>query len=122
MMSHTWAIVLRGGMLSLRSYPPIYATMILSHRLLRYATPLLHTIAFGANAALVAIEPTPLYVTLLGVQALIVVGALSASLFPARPLLVARYYVLTTTSLAAGLWDWCRHGATPSWEAPAGTR
>ena len=39
MMSHTWPIVLRGGMLSPRGYPPGYALMILSHRLLRYATP-----------------------------------------------------------------------------------
>ena len=31
----------------------------------------------------------------------------------ARPLLVARYYVLTTASLAAGLYDWLRHG-TPA--------
>ena len=39
MMSHTWPIVLRGGMLSPRGYPPGYALMILSHRVLRYATP-----------------------------------------------------------------------------------
>ena len=39
MMSHTWPIVLRGGMLSPRGYPPAYALMIFSHRLLRYSTP-----------------------------------------------------------------------------------
>ncbi len=38
MMSHTWPIVLRGGMLSPRGYPPGYALMIFSHRLLRYST------------------------------------------------------------------------------------
>ena len=37
MMSHAWPIVLRGGMLSPRGYPPLYALMIVSHRLLRYA-------------------------------------------------------------------------------------
>ena len=37
----------------------------------------------------------------------------------ARPLLVARYYVLTQASLAAGLWDWLRHGTPAGWE-PAG--
>ena len=42
MMSHAWPIVLRGGMLSPRGYPPLYALMIASHRLLRYAAPLLH--------------------------------------------------------------------------------
>ena len=38
-----------------------------------------------------------------------------------RPLLVARYYVLTTASLAAGLSDWLRHGTPAGWEAE-GTR
>ena len=32
MMSHAWAIMLRGGMLSPRGYPPLYALMIVSHR------------------------------------------------------------------------------------------
>ncbi len=39
-----------------------------------------------------------------------------------RPLLLARYYVLTTASPAAGLWDWLRHGTEASWEAAEGTR
>ena len=41
MMSHTWPIVLRGGMLSPRGYGLGYALMIFSHRVLRYATPAL---------------------------------------------------------------------------------
>ena len=52
MMSHAWPIVLRGGLLSPRGYPPLYALMIASHRLLRYATPFLHLVALVANAAL----------------------------------------------------------------------
>ena len=39
-----------------------------------------------------------------------------------RPLLIARYYVLTTASPAAGLWDWLRHGTDASWDAAEGTR
>ena len=41
---------------------------------------------------------------------------------PAAPLLVARYYVLTTASLAAGLLDWLRHGTPPAGSRPEGTR
>ena len=41
---------------------------------------------------------------------------------PLRPLLVIRYYVLTTASVAAGLWDWLRHGTPAGWEAAEGTR
>jgi hypothetical protein len=37
-------------------------------------------------------------------------------------LLVARYYVLTTASLAAGLWDWAAHGTHVGWEPAEGTR
>ena len=52
MMSHTWPIMLRGGMLWPRGYPPSYVAMIVSHRLLRYATPMLHALALAANVAL----------------------------------------------------------------------
>jgi hypothetical protein len=40
----------------------------------------------------------------------------------ARPLLIARYYVLTTASIAAGLWDHLRHGTPAGWAPPEGTR
>ena len=52
MMSHGWPIVIRGGMLSPRGYDPLYALMIVSHRILRYLTPFLHVIALVANIAL----------------------------------------------------------------------
>ena len=45
-----------------------------------------------------------------------------AGVLPLRALLIARYYVLTTASCAAGLWDWLRHGTSASWEAAEGTR
>jgi glycosyltransferase involved in cell wall biosynthesis len=125
MMSHTWPIVLRGGMLSPRGYPPGYALMILSHRLLRYATPGLHALALAANAALVALatgDGRGLYVVTLALQLALLLAAALAGSLPARPLLIARYYVLTTASLAAGLWDWLRHGTKAHWTPPEGTR
>ncbi|MGP0103661.1 MAG: glycosyltransferase [Solirubrobacteraceae bacterium] len=125
MMSHTWPILLRGGMLSPRGYPPGYALMILSHRLLRYATPALHVLALAANVALVANDwgpARPLYVVTLALQLALLLAAALAGLLPMRPLLIARYYVLTTTSLAAGLWDWLRHGTDATWSAAEGTR
>ncbi len=122
MMSHTWPILLRGGMLSPRGYPPGYAAMIFSHRLLRYCTPALHALALACNVALVAAGAGPLYVVTLALQLALLLAALLAGLLPARPLLIARYYVLTTASPAAGLWDWLRHGTAASWEAAQGTR
>ncbi|HEV3033523.1 MAG TPA: glycosyltransferase [Solirubrobacteraceae bacterium] len=123
MMSHTWPIVLRGGMLSPHGYPPGYALMILSHRLLRYSTAGLHVLALGANVALVAIGGAGvLYTVTLALQLALLLGAALAGPLPVRPLLIARYYVLTTASLAAGFWDWLRDGTDATWEAAEGTR
>jgi cellulose synthase/poly-beta-1,6-N-acetylglucosamine synthase-like glycosyltransferase len=122
MMSHTWPIVLRGGMLSPRGYGLGYGLMIFSHRILRYATPILHAVALLANLILVLAGAGPLYVVTLALQLALLAAAALAGSARARPLLVARYYVLTTTSLAAGLWDWLRHGTTASWDAAEGTR
>ena len=97
MMSHTWPIVLRGGLLDPRGYGPLYALMIVSHRVLRYATPFLHVIALaserGAGGAPAAARSTsPRWRP-------------SSRCWRRRgcgracglaPLLVARYYVLTT--------------------------
>jgi cellulose synthase/poly-beta-1,6-N-acetylglucosamine synthase-like glycosyltransferase len=122
MMSHTWPILLRGGMLSPRGYTPGYAAMILSHRVLRYSTPGLHALALAANAALVARGASALYAVTLALQLALLAAAALAGTLRVRPLLIARYYVLTTASPAAGLWDWVRHGTEASWQPPADTR
>lgn len=122
MMSHTWPIVLRGGMLSPRGYPPLYALMIASHRGLRYAAPFLHLLALAANVALVALGAGTPYVVLLALQGALLAAALLGGPFRVRPLLVARYYVLTQASVVAGLWDWLRRGTPAGWEPPPGTR
>ena len=55
-------------------------------------------------------------------QAALIAAAVLAPLAPVRPLLLARYYVLTTAALAGGLWDHLRHGTPAGWDAPEGTR
>jgi cellulose synthase/poly-beta-1,6-N-acetylglucosamine synthase-like glycosyltransferase len=120
MMSHAWPIVLRGGLLSPRGYPPLYALMIASHRVLRYAAPFLHVGALVASFVLGA--SSTFYAVALALQLALVLAALLARVVPLRPLLVIRYYVLTTASVAAGLWDWLRHGTAAGWEAAEGTR
>jgi glycosyltransferase involved in cell wall biosynthesis len=122
MMSHTWPILLHGGLLSPRGYPPGYALMILSHRVLRYITPFLHVLAFIANIVIVASGAGELYTVTLTLQVVPAAAAGLGGLIPFRPLLIARYYFLTTASLAFGLWDWLRHGTDASWEAAEGTR
>ena len=46
----------------------------------------------------------------------------SAAALPLAPLRFARYYVMTTASIAAGLWDRARRGAPGTWEKAEGTR
>ena len=52
MLAGAWATMLRHGMLSPRGYGPAYAFQILSHRGLRYLSPILHLVALGTNLAL----------------------------------------------------------------------
>ena len=120
MMSHAWPIVLRGGLLSPRGYPFPYAVMIYCHRGLRYATPTLHIVTFVAN--LILIGQGTVYLVTLALQLLLLVAALLGAVIRLKPLLIARYYVLTTASIGAGLWDYLRHGTPAGWAPPEGTR
>jgi cellulose synthase/poly-beta-1,6-N-acetylglucosamine synthase-like glycosyltransferase len=120
MMSHTWPIVFRGGMLSPRGYDPLYGLMIFSHRILRYLSPFLHLVALATSIALIG--DGWVYAAAVAIQAAVLVGALLEPLVPVRPLLIARYYVLTTVSLAAGLWDWLVGNTKAGWEPAEGTR
>jgi cellulose synthase/poly-beta-1,6-N-acetylglucosamine synthase-like glycosyltransferase len=121
MMSHAWPIVLKAGMLSPRGYPPRYAFMIASHRVLRYAGPFLHLLLLAASLARRR-RAGRAERALLAAQLLLLAGAAAGGRVRLKPLLVARYYVLTQASIAMGLWDWARHGTPAGWEAPEGTR
>jgi cellulose synthase/poly-beta-1,6-N-acetylglucosamine synthase-like glycosyltransferase len=104
MMGHTWPIVVQGGLSDPRGYPPRYALLVVSHRLLRYATPFLH-------AALLVSSLKRRWA--LAGQLAVVAAALSGR---GRAGLVARYYVLTTASIGLGLYDWLRHGTEAGWD------
>ena len=120
MMSHAWPIVIRGGLLSPRGYSPLYALMIFSHRAIRYTSPILHLLALAMSAVL---APGSTFWTLvLALQLLVLIAAGLARWLRWRPLLVLRYYTLMTISIAAGGWDWARHGTPAGWEPPEGTR
>jgi cellulose synthase/poly-beta-1,6-N-acetylglucosamine synthase-like glycosyltransferase len=121
MMVGLWDIVVGEGMLRPRGYPPLYAFEIASHRLLRYATPLLHLVALAANVALLG--EGWVYAAMLALQLGFLAAALLGRVLPLSPLRAARYYVQTTASIALGLWDRARHGAPGAWDEKAeGTR
>jgi cellulose synthase/poly-beta-1,6-N-acetylglucosamine synthase-like glycosyltransferase len=116
MQSHMWPIVLRGGLLRLGGYSPLYALEVYSHRVLRYLTPLLHLIAFGANIAL--LDHGAIYVVTFAAQCALLLGAI----FPAGPLRIARYYVAMTAAIGIAFFDWLRTGTPAGWEQAEGTR
>jgi len=120
MMVGLWDIVVGEGMISPRGYSPLFAFELFSHRLLRYLSPLLHVVVFLANLALLG--DGWFYVLALLAQLALLAAALAAPSWPAAPLRFARYYVLSTASIAAGLWDRWRHGASGRWEKAEGTR
>ena len=120
MMVGLWDIVVGEGMLSPRGYPPLYAFELFSHRLLRYLSPALHLIVLAANLALLG--QGWVYTATLAAQLALLAAALLGRRLPAAPLRIARYYVMTTASIAAGLWDRARRGAPGRWEKAEGTR
>jgi cellulose synthase/poly-beta-1,6-N-acetylglucosamine synthase-like glycosyltransferase len=120
MMRGLWDIVVLDGMLSPRGYRPAFAFEIASHRLLRYASPILHLLALAANLALLG--EGWVYAVTLAAQLGLLSAALIAPVIPARPFQIARYYVLVTASIAAGLWDRARQGPPAAWERAEGTR
>ncbi|HEX5983170.1 MAG TPA: glycosyltransferase family 2 protein [Solirubrobacterales bacterium] len=120
MMVGLWDIVVGEGMLSPRGYPPLFAFEIASHRLLRYLSPFLHLVALVANAFL--LDDGWFYVLTFALQLALIAAALLGRLLPITPFRVARYYAMTTASIAAGLWDRWRHGASGRWEKAEGTR
>jgi cellulose synthase/poly-beta-1,6-N-acetylglucosamine synthase-like glycosyltransferase len=120
MMIGLWDIVLGEGMLSPRRYSPLYAFEIASHRLLRYLSPLLHLVLLAANVFL--LDDGWFYVLTFVLQLAFLAAALLGRFLPIAPFRIARYYSLTTASIAAGLWDRLRHGAGGRWEKAEGTR
>jgi hypothetical protein len=120
MMSHAWPVVLEGGLLSPRGYSGLYALHVASHRGLRYASPFLHVVALGASLPLARRHRVDALA--LAAQLALGAGAAAAPHAPVRPLRLARYYVLMTASIAAGLWDHLREGTQAGWEKAEGTR
>lgn len=124
MMSHAWLILLRGGFLDPRGYPPLYAVQIFSHRILRYLSPFLHLLLLATSLALVLAGAGTVYQVALIAQLLFLLLAGMQPLTGGRLRLLALpyYYLVVTASIAFGLWDWLRQGTKPHWEKAPGTR
>jgi cellulose synthase/poly-beta-1,6-N-acetylglucosamine synthase-like glycosyltransferase len=120
MMVGLWDIVVGERMISPRGYTPLYTLELVSHRLLRYLSPFLHLLAFVTNLALLG--QGGVYVVTYGLQLALIAAAILGGQFHGPPFRIARYYALTTLSIAAGLWDRFRQGPPAAWEKAPGTR
>ena len=110
MFEHCWEITLRGSML--RRLPPGYLVSIVSHRLLRYGSGLLHVALLATSVAL-APEGWRYALALLGQLALLAAFAAGVP--------IARYYTYVTWATVQALWNYLRHGVPAAWD-PAATR
>jgi cellulose synthase/poly-beta-1,6-N-acetylglucosamine synthase-like glycosyltransferase len=111
MFEHCWEITLRGSMM--KRLPAGYLVEIVSHRLLRYGSGLLHLALLVSSVALVA-DGWAYGIVLAGQVALLAAAAAGVS--------IARYYALVTWATVAALANYLRHGVPPTWEAAEGTR
>jgi cellulose synthase/poly-beta-1,6-N-acetylglucosamine synthase-like glycosyltransferase len=105
MFEHCWLIVLRGRML--RRLGPLYGVEIVSHRLLRYASGVLHLALLAASLALVT--SGWIYDVVLAAQVLLLAAA-------AAGVGIARYYVLVSWATVVALANYLRRGVPASWE------
>jgi cellulose synthase/poly-beta-1,6-N-acetylglucosamine synthase-like glycosyltransferase len=120
MMRGVFDEVIADGMLNPTGYGALYGFEIFSHRALRYATPLLHAVAFVANVFLLG--EGPIYIVTFVAQLALLAAAAVAEVAPSRLTRLARYYVLVTASIATGAWDRMRHGTPGAWDQAEGTR
>jgi cellulose synthase/poly-beta-1,6-N-acetylglucosamine synthase-like glycosyltransferase len=119
MFEHCWLIVLRGGML--RRLGPVYLLEMVSHRLLRYGSGLLHLVLLLTSAALV--RHGLVYEIALAVQAAGLLLALAGRLrLPIPGAALAYYYVLVTWATVRALQRYLRFGVPAVWEKAEGTR
>jgi cellulose synthase/poly-beta-1,6-N-acetylglucosamine synthase-like glycosyltransferase len=111
MFEHCWEITLRGSMF--RRLPPGYLVEIISHRLLRYGSGVLHLTLLASSIALLG-DGWAYGIVLAGQVALIAAAVAGVS--------IARYYALVTWATVVALWNYLRRGVPATWEAAEGTR
>jgi cellulose synthase/poly-beta-1,6-N-acetylglucosamine synthase-like glycosyltransferase len=111
MFEHCWLIVLRGRML--RKLGLVYGLEIVSHRLLRYGSGILHLVLLATSIALIG--HGWVYGAILAAQLLLLVGALVG-------VGIARYYVLVTLATLVSLANYVRRGVPAHWTPEASVR
>jgi hypothetical protein len=105
----------------LRGGGPLYLTQIVSHRILRYSSGILHVILLASNIALVG--EGPIYaIALAGQLGWLLLAAAGRLRLPIPVAALAYYYFLVTLATLTGLVRYLRSGVPVVWEKVEGTR
>jgi cellulose synthase/poly-beta-1,6-N-acetylglucosamine synthase-like glycosyltransferase len=118
MLRGAWVHVFRG---MLRRVGPVYFVELISHRLLRYASGILHLVLLGSSIVLVGEGWVYLVVLAAQVIWLLLAGAGKLRL-PIPGAGLAYYYFVVTWATIAGLVRYVRFGPPLLWERIEGTR
>jgi len=119
MFEHCWLITLRGRML--KDVDPVYLGELVSHRVLRYGSGLLHLGVLGATVALAG--RGRIYNIALAKQAVVLALAAAGKSGVRVPgAALAYYYVLVTWATVASLAGYLRDGVPAVWEKAEGSR
>jgi glycosyltransferase involved in cell wall biosynthesis len=100
---------------------PLYTAQLVSHRVLRYSTGILHVTLLVSNLMLVARAPFYRLFLLFQLAGLGLAGAGKARL-PVPGARLAYYYYVVTKSTVAALVSYLRSGTPQTWDKAKGTR
>jgi cellulose synthase/poly-beta-1,6-N-acetylglucosamine synthase-like glycosyltransferase len=116
MLSRAWTELLHGGLASPAGQPRGYYAMLVSHRLIRYASGLLHLLALACALATRSRAVLALHAAWVALAA---AGSRGARNPPAA---LAWYYLVVTAASVAGLARLLRRGPQATWTPAEGTR
>jgi hypothetical protein len=111
MFEHCWLILLRGQMLRRTGF--LYRLEIVSHRVLRYASGVLHVLLLLSSVVLVSAGP---------IYDVVLVAQLALLIAAAAGVGIARYYVLVSWATVVALRNYLLRGVSATWEVADGTR
>jgi cellulose synthase/poly-beta-1,6-N-acetylglucosamine synthase-like glycosyltransferase len=119
MFPWAWQHMFEGRMLA--GVGPLYLFELVSHRVLRYASGLLHLVLLATSIGL-ASHGLVYMIVLAGQLAWLVLAALGRLRVRVPGAGIAYYYFLVTWATIAGLVSYLRFGVSPHWERAEGAR
>ena len=118
-IARSWGHIVTGR--AFRPTRPLYLFQLVSHRMLRYSSGLLHVLLLLSNLALLA--RAPFYRRFLAFQLMgLALAAAGRARLPIPGARLAYYYYVVTKATAAGLVRYLRTGTPQTWDKAKGTR